>query len=507
MKKLTILLACLIMVLACKRDEIDFDLADDLRFTPEFEAPVVKATLSLEDLAAKDSNIRINSSNRISIRYLDDSIFTFDAIDFVNIPNQDPFEFPISPILSPLDLGMGFGTMGGVRLGQTIFEEGVIRYTIRTSTVFSDPLRVKVQIKNGSVLGAPMEKIVTVPVGVTEVNDSLNINNGEVDFSAGGVNFIGLRVEILNSATVTPQPGQLSLQVQFAKLKLLSAGGNFGQRKINIPQGKIDFDVAGYEQFTNGLILTDPRIKLIATSNIGVNFDVNVDFDGINNAGVLTSLNPPIQVVNGPQNPGGFNTDTLEFSKLNSQIVQFMAAVPTQIFYGGKAELNPQNANAQNFISQNSMVKFGVLIDLPLEFKADNFLLEEYLEDIDFFKENPDEIEAANLIFYTKNGFPFDANLSVSLIDTLNGDSIDGFVLDLLQAPPVDAEGRATQKASYKEIVELSQTTLDNLKKTDKLRLRVRLSTPDNGQKKVALYTDYELNVKIATQVQLNLKP
>lgn len=506
MKKTTLLLAGVCLVLSCARDKIDFDMIDDLRFSPEMEAPLVKARLSFADLALKDSNFVVDSENRVSIKYSNDSIFGFKAIDFVNIPAQKPFGFPLVPAIPNYSLAMSLGTMGGVELGQTKFEMGFIKYELKTAIPFTTPVQVQVSITNGSINGSPMTKVVTLPAGDLAVTDSLDISSAEIDFSTNGTNFIGLSVDILNSASILPPLGNLDLTLQLLDIELESTTGNFGQRNINIPNSDFDFDISGIEKFVKGLRLTNPKIKLISTSTVGIDMAVATDFDGLNGAGVLTPLQAPVQLISGPQNMGGDKVDTLKFDRTNSGIVDFMAAIPTKIMYAGIAAINPQGPG-QNFIHKNSRVKMGVEIDLPLELQSDNLLLEQTLEGIEFFKENPEEIKAANLIFYTKNGFPFDVNVTVALLDTATNDSIDGFALQLLTAPPVNGQGKVTSHSQSKEVVTLSAPTLENLKKVDKLRLRARVSTPNNGQQVVTFYTDYDLEIKIATQLSLNLKP
>ncbi len=499
-------MASVLIAISCTREKIDFDMTDDLSFTPEFEAPLIRAKLSLADLAIKDSTFKVGADNRVSIEYFKDSLFSFSALDFVKIPDQEAFEFPISPLFNPFDLDMNIGTLGGVQLAETRFDNGFLVFGLSTTTPFATEVKVKVTIKNGDIGGLPMSKTVTLPVGVMSVEDSLDVTAGKIDFSSGGVNFLGLKAEILNAGTVTPQAGVLELSCRFTKLELLSASGNFGNRHINIPNSAFDFDISGISEFVNGLYLTNPQIKLISKSSIGVDLGMEADFDGINKAGELTSLGAQPQIISAPASMGTFKYDTLSFTKNNSNIADFIAALPTSILYGGRVELNPGITTPNNFIHKDSKVVMGINVKLPLEVQANNLLLEQTLDGIDFLKENPDEVESLNLIFNTKNGFPFDVNVSVAFMDTLTNDSIDGISLQILTAPAVNAQGKVVSRSEHREVISLDKILMENLKRSDKMRLRARVSTPNNGQQIVTFYTDYDLEIKIATQIKLNVK-
>lgn len=482
-------------------------MANDIRFNPEVEAPLVKARLSLADLALKDSTFRVGPDNRVTIQFIKDSIFSFNAFDFVKIPDQEAFKFPISPLNNPFDLDMSIGTLGGVQLAETKFENGFLKFGLSTSSPFLTDVRVQVTIKNGDVSGAPMSKLVVLPMGSLEVYDSLDISVGQIDFTAGGVNYLGIKADILNAASVLPQNGIVELSCQFTELELLSATGNFGNRYVSIPNSSFDFDISGISDFVNGLYLTNPQIKLISKSSVGVALGMEADFDGINKNGELTSLGAQPQTISAPASQGVFRYDTLSYNKTNSNIADFIASLPTSVLYGGQVEINPGGGSAQNFIHKNSRVKMGVEVKLPLEVQAQNLLLEQTLEGIEILKDNPEEVESLNIVFNTKNGFPFDVNLSLSFLDSLSNDSIDGISLQLLTAPPVNAQGKVISRSQLREVVAIDKVMMENLKRSNNIRLRARVSTPNSGQQIVTFYTDYDLEVKIATQVKLNIDP
>ena len=231
-----------------------------------------------------------------------------------------------------------------------------------------------------------------------------------------------------------------------------------------------------------------------------------LDLDGVNSKGNITSLNAPDQQIAAADDPNTPKHNSIKFDKNNSSIADFLASIPVELLYSGKVELNPQGTG-NNFISKNSGIKVGLDIDIPLKLRADNMQLDQTVDDIEFFSENPEEVEALTLIFYTDNGFPFDMSVDVKFLEIGTGDSIHGFQLPLLNAAPVDANGRVTAHAPTDRLeITFTPEMLDKIKRSDKLRFIGRISTANSGNQVAALYTDYKLGIKIAAKVKLNVK-
>lgn len=493
--------------MSCSRDKIDFGMADDIRFRPEMEAPLLKATLTLKDLTAEDTNLVVDPDDGLRIMYRQDSLFGFDALEFVEIPEQPEIPVPMSPAFPIAETDIELGTLGGVELDQGIFNTGKFNIRLEAPSVYTTNVEVEVTIKNAIRGGAALSKRLILPAGNTSISDFIDLPGAVFDFSGGQqkVNYIGLKVEIINPTSVLPNQA-LNVNVQFADLKIESATGFFGQRDINIPSGSIDFDISGLSEFAQGFYLTEPNFNLISSSTIGAALRLKVDFDGANSAGEIVSLQADEQIIAAADNVNSPKQTVISYNSTNSAIVDFLAALPNRILYDGKATINPGSVNANNFIDRRSRINVGMEVDIPLKLRAENMMLDQKFEDVDFFKENPDDVEALTLIFFTDNGFPFDMNVDVDMLHAETGDSINGFSLPLLTAAPVDGDGRVT-KHSTPDRIELTfdKDMLESLKQTNALRFRARLNTANNGQQVVKLFTDYNLTIKIAARVKLNL--
>ncbi len=506
MKQLTIL-AALVIAMSCSKDKLDFDMAKDIRFQPEIEAPLINATLSLEDLEARDTNIVVDPDNALRIKYTKDSLFYISASEFVKIPEQNPVSVSLQKSAPQLDTDIQLGTLGGVELGQATFSAGFYVINLETTSPAVSAVDVEVTLKNAIQNGNPISKTVTLSTGETFAKDSIDLSNIEFDFTGGQqkVNYIGMSMEVLNPSAMAPS-SSIEVITQFKRLGLEEATGFFGQRSINIPGSSLDLDISGLDDLVNGLYLTEPKLTLNTSSTLGANLSMNLDLDGINSKGDVVSLdagNKPIAAADDPITP---KQNSITFDKSNSNIADFLANIPAEVLYSGEVELNPSGM-ANNFITKNSGVKVGVDVDVPLRLRADNMQLDKILDDIDFFSENPEEVEALTLIFYTDNGFPFDMFVDVQFLEINTGDSIQGFQLPLLKAAPVDGSGRVTSNAPVERLeVTFTAEMLDRIQHADKLRFVGKISTANSGSQVATLYTDYELGIRIAARVKLNVK-
>ena len=506
MKQLAILLT-LSVIVSCSKDKLDFDMAKDIRFRPEVEASLVNAKLSLEDLAERDTNIIADPDNSLRIRYAKDSMFYISAADFVEIPEQNPISIPLPQSAPQINTDIALGTIGGVELDNATISEGTYVISLESSNPVTADINVEVVLKNAMQNGVVISKTVMIPSGGTTSKDSVDLTNVVFDFTGGQqkVNYIGMSMEVLNPASMTVG-SSINVITQFKRLGLEEATGFFGQRSINIPGSNIDFDISGLDELVDGFYLTDPQLTLKTTSTLGAGLSMNLDLDGVNSGGSVVSLDAGTKPIDAAQDPNTPKTNTIIFDKNNSNIADFLANIPSEILFAGKVELNPSGLT-NNFITKESGVKLGMEVDVPLKLRADNIKLDKIIEGIDFLSDNPDEIDALTLIFYTDNGFPFDMSVDVKFLDKVTGDSIHGFQLPLLNAAPVDANGRVTEHASPERLeVPFTPEMLDRIKHSDKIHFVGKISTANNGNQVATLYTDYELGVKIAAQVKLNVK-
>lgn len=494
-------------MVSCKRDKIDFDLLDELAFNPQIQVPLVKARLSLEDIVAGDSTITVGSDNSLSIVYVEDSLFEFAAVDFVNIPRQEPTTITLSESALPfIALNVGLGTLGGVQLASANFDSGYLVYALRTDASVANDVDMRLRITNASINGATFDQVLTLPQGATVYEDSIDVSGLDFDFSNGGstYNYLEIYVGIEDTAQ-TPNNQSFDIDVAFAGLGISTAEGFFGNRVVNIPSGQFDLNLEGLEEFTNGFRLTNPTIKLKATSNIGLDIGLAPKFNGVNTDNNIQALGFTPQVVAGASTMGQTVNSEVVIDRNNSDIVDFLANVPNNILYSGSVNLNPGQSNASNFITKDARLKLGLELDIPLEFSAQNMTLEQTIEDVNIVDSTTqDLVEEITLYFRNENGFPFQLDLTVIFLDRETGDSINSVHIPLLEAAPVDMQGRVTQKLSRNFSVKFQQDQITDLTNTGSMIIRARLNTPNGGNDDIKLYSDYDFETLISVRTKVN---
>lgn len=514
MKKLVLLLFIIGISFSCAREKIDFDNLDDLRFGVGIQTPLVNATLTLSDLLLEDTVLTEDPDGGLRIIFNQDSIFSLSVIDFVSIPEQTPTSIPViydtSSSAVPLDIDLALGTLAGAELAIATFDSGFLKYEITSGVAVNSDVDIRLVLKNATLNGSVFDNVFTLPQGTTSYVDSIDISGLVFDLSNGGtaVNFIGLKLNV-ESADSASNLQLFNLSINFVNLGIANATGFFGYRVVNLPNGQFDFDVQAFENFANGFFLTNPLITLNVENGLGIELDLDLDLFGVNGVGTVTDLGLQKQSIVSPTTAGAVANSAIAINKTNSEIVDFLAALPNQITYGGSATLNPSAENGgsvANFIDKSSTINANLIIDLPLEFRAQNMFLEENL-DFTLFDDTTqtDQVQKLVLFFKVENGFPFDVNLDIAFLDSVSGDSLDGINLQLLTAAPVDGNGRVTQKITSNESISLDNAQLAGLVKANRMRIRATLNTTNGGLDPVKLFTDYDLGVKIAAETELKV--
>lgn len=516
MRKFLLLSAAISILWSCKRDAIDFDNFKDLSVSPALQTPLAKATLTLSDFVVTDSVLKEDPDGGLRIIFNQENIFSLSVIDFIDIPEQSPTTLPVvyNPNGPALDVDLALGTLAGAELAEATFNTGFLVYEVKTAVAVNSDVEVRLTIKNATLNGSVFDNLITLPTGTTSYVDSVDISGLVFDLSNGGTakNFFGLLLDIEKADSATA--GHLfSLEFNFKNLGIDNAKGFFGHRAINIPDGSFDFDISALKDFANGFFLTNPNIKMKIDNGLGIELDLDLDLLGVNGEGTVQDLGLQKQSIVSPINPGDVANSTIDINKNNSEIVNFLASLPQTISYGGVGTLNPSaqgGGTVANFIDKSSFIRADLEIDLPLEFRADNMSLEQFVDfsvggDESGDNSQTDQIETLTLFFRTINGFPFDVNLDVTFLDTVTGDSLDGIKLDLLTAAPVDGGGRVTQKMTSDGSITFTSDKIDGLLKSNKLRINATLNTSNNGQTSVKLYTDYDLEIQFAVETSLNI--
>ncbi|MDX5428305.1 MAG: hypothetical protein LPK46_08105 [Bacteroidota bacterium] len=500
MKK-SFILGGILLLGGCISD-LDLEKFNDPKFNYDAHwiIPVAKATLTLEDVVRESKYVQIDPDNALRVVYRQDSLFTVNATDFSEIPNQDSLSFDVAVGLGKQTFSGSLGTLAGGQLTRILMGEGFLFWE-------TDPVggtgTITVELDNVTQMGGPVSfQINASPSGES---GSIDISGMEFDLSQGSnpYNNLGFTMEIINSS-LTPG-SNIPVTFRYTDITVEEVDGYIGQRNISIPTQTIDLDLGGIEEFFDGLYLTDPKITLETVTNVGIPFNLTPYINGVNKNGQIKTLNAPSFNVAGAQFKGDWDTSKYVLNAQNSNVTDFISFIPHQIIAGGNVQTNPAGP-AQNFITGNGAAVLNMEMDLPLTLRAENMRFEKDINDIDWGID-PDRSESIDLLtlhMKFKNSLPLQA--SVRLLMIQNGVAVDSVVVtDLLQAAQVDGQGRVQVPVDYRTSITLDQPQIDNLLRSKTVRFKAVFNTTNNGQTPVTFYSDYFLEVGVGLEAKLNV--
>lgn len=293
------------------------------------------------------------------------------------------------------------------------------------------------------------------------------------------------------------------LEFQPADITFSEIEGYLGEISQEIDTSSTDLNLSFMDYFEGGFTLSDPEIHINYINSAGIPLRFLMELDGIAKDGITQSLNLEPFNIQHPDQPGHEVSGTILIDKTNSSIIDFIGITPRKIRYGGMVYTNP-DGQGTNFLTDSSMIRVGVDIDLPIRLQTDKLLFEDTVN-INMSGEDITEIEAGKLHFLISNGFPFDVNLDFVILDKQTGLPVEIISMDRIHSAPVNESGKVSGIKESLVSLNMSNATYRNLKAADKCILRTRLSTVESGTIPVALYTNYTIGIDIGIEIQPHL--
>lgn len=303
----------------------------------------------------------------------------------------------------------------------------------------------------------------------------------------------------------------INLQVLTSGITVDYAEGFFGN--INVPADSIKpIDIPFFDKISEGLKLDDPKLTLDIYSSIGVPIKFNYDFTASNSnskknqALQMPSFDLAYPTVADIGSASEIRKTTQIVDKTNSKIVDFAALAPNKITCAGTVLTNVgHSSNETQFISSKSAMSVNMSMDLPAGFYAESFSLVDTFEfGVDMFN----NFKQASIIARVDNGFPFGTKINMVFLDTANK-AVDSVAIDnLLMSSVTDANGRTIQRGISKFELPFNEARIAtlNTSKVKKIKLVSTLSTENQGNKVVRIYSDYDLKISLGIIGKISTK-
>ncbi len=282
--------------------------------------------------------------------------------------------------------------------------------------------------------------------------------------------------------------------------------GWIGVHELNIGPDTVDFNFSELDNITGSIYLSDPRIHLIIDNNIGLPLDFMLHLENQTNEGLSQSLLADPFHFPHPSNPGEeIIEEYLTLDNSNSQLSSFLSFLPDKMLFGGGVKTNPDSATTgityNNFITGDGRVNFGLAFELPLDFSIENL---QFIDTVDF-SISDDIIEEAisgHLSVLTLNGIPFETSLNLEFVDSGSYNVYDSFLIHVLDAAEVDANGVVINPVEKISKIEMDSDQFNSLKEANKIIITALINTSSSSSQEVAFYSDYTLDVNVGILIE-----
>jgi hypothetical protein len=253
----------------------------------------------------------------------------------------------------------------------------------------------------------------------------------------------------------------------------------------------------------------DQELYLTGVSGAELEVEEGAPINGIVANGVQLSRDQMIKFTIQPSSNGEVITSSIEFNSTNTNVNDFLNALPKEIRFVGRAVVNESGEEAT--ISTPLEFDPGIIVDLPLYFSADGASIE-LVEDGSDLSDLPDEDEdfkfsEGQLIVSYENGLPLGFDLEIQFLDSL-GNELDRLPLQgdtpiELNAANIDQITRfASTDAVDNLIISLTEDQLLKITDTDSVAITATLNTFASEEVKIRNTDSITLSVGTSVTIQ-----
>ena len=542
----SLVLGVMLTITGCYKDTFNFDdmREDFITWEPDLAIPLVYSTLTAQDIiaVADSTNIyQIDGDNFITLIYRR-RIFSQTINDFFQLPVNESLntgvtldageiaQFTTNGTVSTTEnrtLGFGISGPGGAQLDVVEFFAGTMNISFTSNFEHSGQLFVSMPELRQN--GIPFSQSYSIDYQGSPVSININIPLAgyQMDLDNGnGINTIPIDYTLtLNQGSgLAPTPvNEVNIDHSFNNMSLLSATGDFGNFNLDVPPGDVELDLLRDLQ-DGSIFFEDPRLRLYVKNSIGADMLVSIpQLFGSGAPGVLPvdvsqeiPGTPPSFVISSAPSLGDSTTIEYYFTQDNSNIKPLVNQIYDRITYDVDAEMNPSGP-ASNFALRSSAIEVTADVELPFYGYSDHYTIVDTIEiPLDEVDNLADNIERGLLRINTVSQFPVDGILKLYFADE-NYNVLDSVLTDgsflirsgvVAETTPFDGNTfRVVAPTQTNTDVELDSTRINNLFQSKYLFLSSDLTSSNDAQNNIKVFTDDNIEVRIGLRVKLKADP
>ncbi len=504
----------------CKKKMLDFTKYAKTGQEAAWSLPVVHGSLQIADIINDSLHIYSDDDGEVSLIY-DGEVSSTMFLQKINIPdfnNSNDFSFdmpdyvPIGDsVYVPYTQNIIFNLLPEQRIKTLKFKSCKLLLSFNTDLNKDATILITIPdaIKNGKSYTTTLHYYYTRN-NINTIYKNIDLSGYEVKFIHQGniYNMMKITAEIYVYSNTEPNnsPYVFHISEKLSDISIEKFTGYAGQIPFSIYTDTISIDlfnkhIGGAIQFVN------PKVRLTAISSVGA--PASISFNSIealfNNPQhepiILTGQGLPDKwYINYPDSEGNTAISTLELNSSNSNIKDLLNSTPDKIAVSVSGMLNPDAIIEDNFINDSSSISLLTEVELPLYGSARHL---EMQDDYNFKFEKTRNIQKAEFNIVFLNAFPIDVKFQFYFMDEQNNilDSLFSNS-ELVKRGQFDMNTlRITQPGKSILISNFDNDKMNGIKyKTDKIRIKAQLNTPENTP--VKIYDDNYLNFNIGVKYQ-----
>lgn len=503
----------------CRKD------AGPARWDVDVLVPLLTTRFTIADIIP-DSSQSIAQDGMITLVYSEE-LFAVDLDTVLSIPDTTfryPYAFPL-PGNDALSLPAGFPVISqnniirfnlpDLALSRLDVHSGTLELRMRNkiaSRVTGRFTLPSTQFSNGGneLTGTVEAGSPTAPSFSTNWRD---LAGARFDLRGPGLNQVNTLSTSVSAnldpdgsgASVTNQDSVV-VEVSYRDVVPAYAKGYFGTRSIS--SGPRTTPFALFEPFIGGTIdLDQVTLRMKVENGIGMDLRIRLnDLRAVNTRnGTVVDLQHTI--VQGPINlnraldlGNGFQPTQYEniLDNSNSNVDEFLESMPDEFHYDLVMDLNPLGniSNGNDFAYHDSRLRSHLELEVPLNMIATDLTLENIVRPDLPGSADDRALGAATLKLFAENGFPFDAQVTLDIVD-LERDVLSHVPTTGIIAPGILGANDLVQASSRSEIrADLSEEQVALLYDQGRFRIRLIFNTADQTRH-LRLLDHYAVDMQI----------
>ncbi len=505
----------------CGLADLEFEKVQNPTITTELALPLGSISYTIKDLTEDigDEVLEVVEGDEyfLSFIYRDTTEYSdhdsFIKIDDVsNNETYSPIVVDIPPVANSASIKLPIKEFEfemeatrGEQIDSVFFGGGMLEYTLSSDFDFPvDYIFTLTDLRDEDNQPLTFDRSIAAASSDFQSYPLDGVKN--ISASQGGTNVFKVNLELtlqIPANTAVSASDQITLDMILKNTEIDAVFGDFGNDPISVQENSIE--ISAFEDAEFGeLEVASMKISLEVDNRYGIEMGASlagikaVDAD-LNELLLSGNVVNDLQFVDAPNSEqiGEIVSSTITVDETNSNILDLINSLPTNMVFDITAEPNPlESDNENNFLFEDQFVEIRTIMEIPFEFKMDGFS-----KDISMSSPGSDLEDAESLVIkiVATNEIPFSGTLDLSFEDK---DEEVLYVLSdigIIESPEIGSDGRTIGSSEGLATITLDDDGLEAFLSSNKIVATINIFTFENALGNyVKIFSDYQLDIDLA---------